>query len=210
MRSTKIREPKLLECIDYMKVMHEGQVRRLTKSPYYIHPLRVLEMMEEAPFFFATRDKCAALLHDVKEDSPKFSWDDMVKKFGHHVAGAVAMLSKTKLGEERPDVYFAMLRWAQPVIIAIKLFDRIDNTSEYNIMSDPNWLEKYYTETVCQVLPLVQIMEARGALLTPGFHELAVWLDDQLQHNLHGMETRIRELRQCAPVAPPNRGRKNG
>lgn len=202
MSSIKIRDKVLLDCIEYMKEMHEGQIRRITNSPYYIHPLQVLDLLEESPFFFATRDKCAALLHDIKEDSPKFSWNEVVKRFGHYVAGAVAMLSKTKLGEQEPEVYFAMLQHAHPNIIAIKLMDRITNTSEFNIMTDAAWLEKYSNETIQLVLPLVQIMVARGSIISPqGYYELGVWIEERLQQNLHGMQARIRELRQCD--APP-------
>jgi hypothetical protein len=199
MASIKIRDQVLLDCIEYMKQMHEGQFRRITNAPYAIHLLDVLDLMEESPFFFATRDKCAALLHDVKEDSPKFSWDELVKRFGHYVAGAVAMLSKSKLGEQQPEVYFAMLQHAHPNIIAIKLLDRIDNTSEFNITTDERWLEKYCRETIELVLPLIQIMVARGSAISPqGYYELGTWIEDRLQRNLHGMEARIRELRQCA------------
>ena len=198
MSSIRIRDKALLDCISYMKEMHEGQIRRVTASPYYIHPLQVLDLMEEAPFFFATRDKCAALLHDIKEDSPKFSWDEVVRRFGHYVAGAVAMLSKTKLGESNPEVYFAMLQHAHPNLIAIKLLDRITNTSEFNIMADAEWLEKYSEETIQLVLPLVQVMVSRGSIISQqGYHELGVWIEDRLQRNLHGMQARIRELRKC-------------
>jgi len=195
MPSLKIRDKTVLACVKYMKQMHEGQIRRNTNAPYWTHPLRVLELMEEAPFFFATRDKCAGLLHDVKGDSPLFSWDDIVAKFGHWVAGAVALLSKTKLGETRPDVYFAMLQHAHPSITAIKLFDRISNTEDFNVVSDAAWLEKYASDTVELVMPLVQVMVARGSIISPqGYYELGCWIEDRLQKNVHGMIARRREL----------------
>jgi (p)ppGpp synthase/HD superfamily hydrolase len=178
-----------------MKKMHEGQERRVTKAPYYIHLLTVLGFMEEAPFFFSLRDKQAALLHDLQEDSPLFSWEDLVSKFGLYVAGAVAMLSKTKLGTGSPAVYFAMLQHASPNIIAIKLMDRMANTSDYDIITEVAWLKKYLEETIQLVLPLVQIMVARGAIISPqGYYELGCWIDDRLQSNLHGMQSRIRDL----------------
>ena len=195
MTSIKIRDNTVLSCIQYMKRMHEGQVRRNANTPYWTHPLRVLELMEEAPFFFATRDKCAGLLHDVKEDSPLFSWEEIVAKFGPWVAGTVALLSKTKIGETRPDVYFAMLQHAHPSIMAIKLFDRISNTEDFNIISDSMWLEKYTTDTIELVMPLVQIMVARGSIISPlGYYELGCWIEDRLQRNVHGMIARQREL----------------
>jgi len=194
--SLRVRDKALLDCIEYMKKMHEGQIRRVTNAPYYIHPLTVLGFMEEAPFFFALRDKQAALLHDLQEDSPLFSWDEVASKFGLYVAGAVAMLSKTKLGTGSPAVYFAMLQHASPNLIAIKLMDRLANTSDYDIIKDIAWLKKYLDETIQLVLPLTQIMVARGSTLSrQGYYELGCWIDSRLQDNLHGMQTRIRELK---------------
>ncbi len=196
MRSIKTRERVVLDCIEYMKKMHDGQFRRGNNAPFYTHPLRVLELLEEAPFFFSARDKCAALLHDVKEDSPLFSWEEIVERFSPWVAGVVALLSKTKLGETQPEVYFHMLRHTHPNIIAVKLCDRISNTEDYNIVMDAVWLEKYLSETIELVHPLIQLMVARGSLMAPqGYYELGVWLEGKLQHNLHGMQTRLRELK---------------
>jgi len=194
--SIRVRDDILVVCINYMKRMHEGQVRRNTNAPFYTHPMRVLELMETAPFFFSTRDKCAGLLHDVKEDSPLFSWDEIVTKFGHWVAGAVAMLSKTKLGEQNPSIYFAMIQHAHPSLQAIKLFDRIANTDDFNIITDADWLDRYAWETINLVMPLVQLMVARGSIISPqGYYELGCWIEERLQRNVHGMITRSRELR---------------
>jgi len=167
----------------------------MSNTPYYIHPLGVLELMEESPFFFTDSDKCAALLHDVKEDSPGFSWPELVRRYGRNVAGAVALLSKSKLGETDPDVYFTMLSLAHPRVIAIKLMDRIQNTSDFNIANDPDWLEKYAAETVELVCPLIQVMVSRGKSVAGGFYELGVWIEELIQSNIQGMRTRALELR---------------
>jgi hypothetical protein len=150
--------------------------------------------MEEAPFFFPTRDKLAALLHDIREDSPGFDWNDVVKRWGHYVAGAICLLSKGKLGEQNPAIYFSMLRLAHPDIIAIKLLDRIQNTTDYNVMVNPEWLLQYVEQTVEFVCPLVQIMVVNGSNYSGGYYQLGVWVEDRLQANLHGMRARAWEL----------------
>ena len=191
----KIRTKRLVDCVDYMKTLHKGQVRRMTQSPYWVHPLGVLQMMEESPFFFTEDDKCAALLHDIKEDSPGFSWSAVVERYGHNVAGANALLSKSKIGETAPEVYFTMLRLTHPKVIAIKLLDRLQNTSDYNLCNDAKWLEKYATETVELVWPLIPIMVARGSsAISGGFYELAVWIEERMQENVNGMRARAKEL----------------
>ena len=195
MPSIKIRRAKVRDCIDWMKTLHEGQERKNSKAPYYTHPLRILELMEESPFFFTDDDKCAALLHDVKEDSPNFSWDEIVTRYGRNVAGSVALLSKSKIGERSPEVYFTMLSLAHPRVVAIKLIDRLHNTMDFNIVGDPDWLLKYATETIELVCPLIQIMVSRGKGVSGGFYDLGVWIEDRLQRNIHGMITRAAELR---------------
>lgn len=205
--SARVRSKDILDCIDYMMKMHEGQIRRVTKAPYYIHLLTVLGYMEEAPFFFSVRDKQAALLHDLQEDSPCFSWAELVARFGLYVAGAVAMLSKTKLGTGSPAVYFAMLQHSSPNIMAIKLMDRMANTSDYEIITDIEWLKKYLEETVQLVCPLTQIMVSRGAMISrQGYYELGCWIDERLQSNLHGMQSRIMDLEEHPPfsIKPSN------
>lgn len=192
----KIRDHLIVDCIAYMKRLHRGQTRRSSSAPYYTHPLGVLELMEGSPFFFTREDKCAALLHDVKEDSPEFSWEEIVLRYGRDVAGTVALLSKSKLGETSPEIYFTMMRLAHPKVIAIKLLDRIHNTSDANLIQDPNWLERYAEETVELVWPLVSIMVARGTAVSGGYYEFGVWVEDQLQHNVQAMRMRAQELRQ--------------
>ena len=198
MPSTKIRDCQLVACIAYMKAHHNGQIRKVTGAPYYTHPLGVLELMEESPFFFPTRDKMAALLHDIKEDSPGFSWTDMRRRWGNYVAGAVCLLSKGKLGETNNEIYFNMLRLAHPNVLAIKLLDRVQNTSDYNAIFNPAWLKKYTEETVEHVLPLIQIMVTNGSRLSGGYYQLGVEIEDHLQNNLHGMRARIYELQEAA------------
>ena len=194
MPSNKVRGHRLTAAIDYMREHHKGQVRKVSQTPYDLHPLGVLELMEESPFFFPERDKIMALLHDIKEDSPDFSWDDLVTQWGAWVAGGVALLSKGKLGEKSPSTYFTMLRMVHPTIIGIKLIDRIYNTSDYNAIKSVKWLRKYREETIEHVLPLIQIMVASGANVGDGYYELGVWIEDKLQANLHGMHARILEL----------------
>jgi len=202
MPSMKIRDKQLVACIAYMKAHHEGQVRKVTGAPYYTHPMGVLELMEESPFFFPTRDKLAALLHDIKEDSPGFSWTNMRGHWGNYVAGTVCLLSKGKLGEADAAIYFNMLRLVHPSIMAIKLIDRIHNTSDYNSVLNIAWLKKYVEETVEHVLPLIPIMVMNGANISGGYYQLGVWVEDHLQNNLHGMRTRIFELQEAVAMGP--------
>jgi hypothetical protein len=75
--------------------------------------------------------------------------------------------------------------------------DRIANTDDFDIVTDPDWLKKYIKETINLVMPLVQIMVARGSIISAqGYHELGCWIEDKIQKNIHGMIAREKELRQ--------------
>jgi guanosine-3',5'-bis(diphosphate) 3'-pyrophosphohydrolase len=47
---------------------HGAQMRKYTPDPYIVHPIRVMELLKE--YTNDTAVLCAALLHDVLEDTP--------------------------------------------------------------------------------------------------------------------------------------------
>ncbi|HBR80437.1 MAG: GTP pyrophosphokinase [Candidatus Uhrbacteria bacterium GW2011_GWE2_45_35] len=72
---------------------HEGEVR-FTGHPYMVHPLAVAYKLAEMGFNMNM--VVAGLLHDVIEDSEKFSLEDLAHKFGEDVAGMVDGVTKLK------------------------------------------------------------------------------------------------------------------
>ena len=115
---------------DYADRLHENQIR-LSGEPYIIHPLSVAYTLAE---MHADRDTvCAALLHDVVEDTPA-TLDDVANEFNVTIANlvnGVTKLSKTDKTEQ--ELYVANMRkmimgTANDVrIIIIKLSDRLHN-----------------------------------------------------------------------------------
>jgi GTP pyrophosphokinase len=83
----------IMKAYDYAEGFHKGQLRK-SNEPYIIHPLEVayivstLELDDNAI--------CAALLHDVVEDTPA-TFDDIKKEFNEEVATLVDGV--TKLGK---------------------------------------------------------------------------------------------------------------
>ena len=116
---------------DFAKKMHGDQLRK-SGEPYLIHPLNVayilanLEMDDETV--------CAALLHDVVEDTSVTN-DDLVYEFGSSIADMVAGVTKlskiqyTTLEEEQVENYRKMfLAMGKDIrVILIKLADRLHN-----------------------------------------------------------------------------------
>lgn len=108
--------------------MHAGQVRKDGVTPYVSHPYRVALTVRAV---FGCDDEtclCAALLHDVIEDTPG-DYDDVAECVGHDAARIVALLTKDmRLPEdEREAAYDAGIRGGCWRTKLLKLADCYDN-----------------------------------------------------------------------------------
>ena len=70
---------------NYAYENHKGQ-KRISGEPYIIHPLEVAYILAELELDDSTI--CAALLHDVVEDTP-ITHEDIVREFGDEIAEMV-------------------------------------------------------------------------------------------------------------------------
>ena len=121
----------ILKAFNFANKYHEGQKRR-SGEPYIIHPLNVAYILAGIGLDDATI--CAALLHDVVEDT-EITNEDLVKQFGLEIAEMVAGV--TKLGtmpfesmeEQQAEDYRKMfLAMGKDIrVIIIKLADRLHN-----------------------------------------------------------------------------------
>ncbi|MEX2287770.1 MAG: HD domain-containing protein [Planctomycetaceae bacterium] len=107
---------------------HQGQLRKDGKTPYVAHPFRVAMTVRQLFNVDDTAVLCAALLHDVIEDTPA-DYDDLQAEFGAEVADMVACLTKDmRLPEpEREVEYDRRLAAATWKTRLIKLADVYDN-----------------------------------------------------------------------------------
>ncbi len=111
---------------------NHGEQKRKSGEPYIIHPVQVAYTLADIGLDDATI--CAALLHDVVEDT-KVSYEDMVTEFGEEIAEMVDGV--TKLGklkyisrkEQQVEDYRKMfLAMGKDIrVILIKLADRLHN-----------------------------------------------------------------------------------
>ena len=98
---------------------HEGQKDRGNIS-YINHPIYLALQMD------TEEEKIVALLHDVIEDSTKYTLNDIRKYFGDIIADAVNCITKRKdIGESYND-YLLRVK-SNPIALKIKLSDIAHN-----------------------------------------------------------------------------------
>jgi GTP pyrophosphokinase len=123
----------------YASRAHEGQQRK-SGDPYFIHPVSVANII--AQLHLDSASVCAALLHDVIEDT-QVSEADMAREFGKEVAFLVAgvtKLGKVSFGskEDRQAESFRkmLLAMSEDIrVLLVKLADRLDNMRTLEHMS---------------------------------------------------------------------------
>lgn len=98
---------------------HHGQLD-CNGVPYIFHPIHVAEQMEEEI------SCCAALLHDVLEDTP-VTREELLLEFPEAVVEAVCLLTRRE-GEDYPS-YIRRLR-QNPAAVQVKLADLVHNLDQ--------------------------------------------------------------------------------
>lgn len=109
-----------------------GEQCRMSGEPYIIHPMNVAYILADLGMDDET--VCAALLHDVVEDTDLTN-EDLVKEFGETIAQMVAGVTKlgsirfTSVEEKQAENYRKMfLAMGKDIrVILIKLADRLHN-----------------------------------------------------------------------------------
>lgn len=122
---------KLIAAYEFAAQCHEGQ-KRSSGQPYIIHPLAVTYILLELGM--DTDTLCAALLHDVVEDTAA-TYEDVKKRFGLDVANLVDGVTKltkiplyTKEQQKAENVMKILLAMSQDIrVMIIKLADRLHN-----------------------------------------------------------------------------------
>lgn len=129
--SRRVDSKLILKAYQYAKRNHGEQCRR-SGEPYIIHPLNVAYILADIGLDDSTL--CAALLHDVVEDT-EITNNDIRKEFGDEIAEMVAGVTKlgkiqfASIEEQQVEDYRKMfLAMGKDIrVILIKLADRLHN-----------------------------------------------------------------------------------
>lgn len=143
---------------------HAGQVRR-TGEPFLAHPLAVAGATMQLEG--GTREVITALLHDILEDCPGITIDDLLRRFGPDIAGCLLPLT------QRPDLPKPLrvseahgrlvnaLRASGPGLALVKLLDRAHNAATSAVLA-PEKLRRMQAENHCLFAPLAAHVGAQG------------------------------------------------
>ena len=131
-KNSKMTDIKMVtKAYNYALESH-GEQKRKSGEPYIIHPLNVANIL--AGLSMDTATICAALLHDVIEDT-KATHEDLVREFGDEITEIVEGVTKlyrlqyTDKEEQQVENYRKMfLAMGKDIrVILIKLADRLHN-----------------------------------------------------------------------------------
>ena len=134
---------------------HGGQ-QRPTGVPYAEHLLETLEFLVRGAGVSDPGVLCAAVLHDVVEDTP-CTIGDVREAFGDRVAGLVGWVTKPDSADgaraAAKEAYLKSLAGAPDDAILVKLADRGSNVQTLRNLA-PARQREYYAQTVRYIMPL--------------------------------------------------------
>lgn len=181
---------KIITAYEFAAKAHEGQ-KRSSGQPYIVHPLAVAYILLELGM--DTDTICAAMLHDVVEDTP-VTLEEVKKRFGQDVAMLVDGVTKlnqvpmfNKEEQRAENVRKMLLAMSQDIrVIIIKLADRLHNMRTLEFRPDIKQRNTAH-ETMNIYAPIAHRLGMRGIkeeLEDRSFHYLDPFAYSEIEHIL--------------------------
>ncbi|MDE6323276.1 MAG: RelA/SpoT family protein [Paramuribaculum sp.] len=142
----------------FAKMAHKG-IRRRSGEPYILHPIAVAKITSQEIGLGST-SICAALLHDVVEDT-EYTVEDISQQFGPKIASLVSGLTKIsggifgdKASAQAENFRKLLLTMSEDIrVVLIKMADRLHNMRTLSSMP-PGKQYKIAGETLYIYAPL--------------------------------------------------------
>lgn len=159
LQSNHRKKVEIIErAFNFAKEAHKG-VRRRSGEPYIMHPIAVAKIASQEIGLGST-SICAALLHDVVEDTD-YTVEDIERHFGPKIAQLVAGLTKISGGifgdrasAQAENFRKLLLTMSEDIrVVLIKMADRLHNMRTLGSMA-PNKQYKIAGETLYIYAPL--------------------------------------------------------
>jgi (p)ppGpp synthase/HD superfamily hydrolase len=149
----------VVAAVAFARDRHGGQ-RRPTGAPYLEHLLEALEVQVRGAGITDRDVLCAAVLHDVVEDTP-CTVEEIEAAFGPKVAEFVRWVTipRPAPGQAKAEVkeaYLRRLRHAPAQARLVKLADRASNVQTLRNLA-PERQRYYFAQTVTYIVPLAEM-----------------------------------------------------
>jgi GTP pyrophosphokinase len=178
---------QVLEAYEFGEAAHKGQTRK-SGEPYITHPVAVAQ--ELAEMHLDSEAICAAILHDVVEDTPA-TLGEIQEKFGEDVALIVDGVSKldqiqfrSRAEAQAESFRKMMLAMIEDIrVILVKLSDRLHNMQTLGAMPTSK-KKRIARETLDIYAPIANRL---------GINRLKIQLEDLGFKHLHPYRYRVLE-----------------
>lgn len=173
-----------IRAIEMAAIAHKGFNRKFADEPYFVHPLRVSEIVLDYTGSFELA--CAAVLHDTLEDTTLRA-EEINNYFPDNVLTLVESVTKNKALDkaEREAEYLKRFSIAPVETVIIKLADRYDNVRDLLRPATPAQFKISYVKNTTGLLraipaaarenQVVKNLEASIVNLVTEARELATW-----------------------------------
>lgn len=127
--------------LDFAHNAHRGQKRKDGITPYIVHPIEVMRLLQECGCH-DEEQLATALLHDTIEDCEAVTYDKLRWLFGAAIAARVERLTKPPASDKA--AYIADLaKNACEKVVVVKAADRICNARDFRNSGDAAYASKY-------------------------------------------------------------------
>lgn len=151
-KSAKVIElPCMDEVVMFAAKCHAGQTRKGNCLPYIVHPIGVLSLIAQWGVKCQVARK-AAVCHDVREECPDVTYDQLVAVVGKEAADVCEELTffpdaKSSLTEQdQKHQYMKTFMNKSIIALVVKMADRVCNTLDFFHGDDPKYAAKYWSK----------------------------------------------------------------